>query len=106
MSENRIQLLRKMRGLTIEQLAEKASCSPQQISKLERGERRLSDVWLKRLALALNIAPWEIIVDPTQIAPSPLKPEESEILEIYHQLDDVHKQQAYRILKALKPIDT
>lgn len=58
---NKIKELRKKKGLTQEALASKINCTTSQVIKLERGERRLSDVWLDRLAPALDATRAEIL---------------------------------------------
>jgi phage repressor protein C with HTH and peptisase S24 domain len=46
--ENNLRSIREKMGLTLDQLAEMMGTSQQQLSRLEKGERRLSDVWLRR----------------------------------------------------------
>lgn len=55
--ENRIKELRRARGLTLQKLAERAGTTNQQISRLERGERRLTTDWMERLGNALECNP-------------------------------------------------
>ena len=61
--QNNIKQIRKSRGLTLAQLADLAGTTAQQIGMLERGDRRLSDVWMEKLAGALHINAYELIVD-------------------------------------------
>lgn len=58
---NRLRQLRKASGLTLEQLAESAGTSAQQISRLEKSERRLTADWLARLAPALKVTPRDLL---------------------------------------------
>jgi transcriptional regulator with XRE-family HTH domain len=51
---NRVREWRQRRHLTIEELARRSRTTPSQISKLERGERRLTVDWMERLAAALS----------------------------------------------------
>ncbi|MBW4089925.1 MAG: helix-turn-helix transcriptional regulator [Proteobacteria bacterium] len=60
---NRIRELRLARGLTLEQVGAKAETSPQQIQRLEKGERRLTDDWMRRVAPALGVAPATLLAD-------------------------------------------
>lgn len=60
---NRIRELREARGLTQEQIAEAADTTFQQISRLEKGKRRLTDDWMRRLAPVLGVAPGALLVD-------------------------------------------
>jgi transcriptional regulator with XRE-family HTH domain len=57
---NHIKSIRLARGLTLSELARLTSTTPAQIQKLERGERRLTDAWLKRLAVALQCHPVDL----------------------------------------------
>lgn len=53
---NRIRELRKAIGLTQEEVAETVGTSPQQIARLERSQRRLSEDWMRRIAPALGVS--------------------------------------------------
>lgn len=65
--KNRIKEFRTSKGLTIQQLAERAGTTAQQISRLERGERGLDTEWLDRISNALNVKPFELL--PTEWQP-------------------------------------
>jgi len=60
---SRLKELRKAAGLTQKGLAKLLGVSDQQVSLLERGERRLSTYWMERIAPHLNVQPHEIIID-------------------------------------------
>ena len=60
---NRIREWRRRRDLTLEQLGMILGTSNQQISRLEKGERRLTVDWLLRIAKALQVEPDELL-DP------------------------------------------
>ena len=60
---NRIRELRKARGLTMEALARQANTTASQINKLEKGERRLTDEWMHRLAEALDCNAASLMVE-------------------------------------------
>lgn len=55
--QHRIRALRLERNLTLQALAERVNTTKSQIDKLEKGERRLTLDWIKRLAAALNVSP-------------------------------------------------
>lgn len=57
---NRIRALRKQRGMTQEQLAEKASLHYSYLSSMERGERNVSIESLEKVINALEINPMQI----------------------------------------------
>lgn len=61
---NLIRPLREGRGLSQNRLAELVGTSGQQIGNLERGDRRLTDDWMRRIARALGVEPWELL-EPT-----------------------------------------
>lgn len=62
---NRIKELRLERGLTLEELAEMVGTSLQQISRLELGDRRLSEKWMRPIARALGVSPGDLLSDAT-----------------------------------------
>lgn len=60
---------RKYRGLTQEQLAERAGVTDGAISQLERGDTKYTQPMLEALADALNCAPADLVMrDPTDKA--------------------------------------
>lgn len=60
---NRIKELRNAAGLTLLQVADGAGTTLQQIQRLERGERGLTDKWMARLAPALGVKPAALLAD-------------------------------------------
>lgn len=60
---NRIKELREARGLTLQQVADAAGTSLQQIQRLENGHRRLTDEWMRRIAPILRAHPAELLLD-------------------------------------------
>lgn len=54
---NRVRELRLAAGMKQRQLAERVGVSVQELSKLERGERRLTFAWMERLGSALGVTP-------------------------------------------------
>ena len=58
---NRIKEWRLRRGLSMQALAERVGTSRQQIHKLERGERRLTEDWMRRVAGILECEPAELL---------------------------------------------
>jgi repressor LexA len=69
--ENNLRKLRIARGLTQAEMAERIGTTRSQYVKLERGERRLSDVWIERVAQAFQIRPGSLI-DSTFDAKAPV----------------------------------
>jgi transcriptional regulator with XRE-family HTH domain len=68
---NRILEIRTARGLTQEELADLVSTSPQQIARLEKGQRKLTDEWMGRLAPALKVRKSELLVELGVLTPDP-----------------------------------
>ncbi len=66
--ENRIKEMRLKRGLSMAQLANLIGTTAQQINHLEKGSRRLSDMWMERLSVTFEVQPYEIIADLKTIA--------------------------------------
>lgn len=66
MIRSRIREIRKARGLTLQQVAELADTTAQTIGRLETGMRTLSIDWVKRIALALDADPSELLSLPRE----------------------------------------
>ncbi len=60
---NRLRELRKAQGLTMEALAGRTNTTASQINKLEKGDRRLTDEWMHRLAQALDCNAADLIIE-------------------------------------------
>lgn len=54
---NRVSEIRKVRGLTLVEVAKRANTSNQQIRHGNRGEKKLSDEWMDSLGTALSYHP-------------------------------------------------
>lgn len=62
---NRIREWRERRDLTQDALAEASGTSKMQISRLERGERRLTQGWMERIAAVLDCRPADLLPAPS-----------------------------------------
>jgi transcriptional regulator with XRE-family HTH domain len=62
--ETRIREFRKLRGLTLKELADKISTTPQTVQRLETANMTVSTDWLEKIANALNIEPADLIARP------------------------------------------
>lgn len=49
--------------MTLAQLADKVGSTPQQIGRLEKGERRLTTDWMVKIASALDVLPEDLMTD-------------------------------------------
>lgn len=67
--KNRLREIRKRLGLTLNEVAEAAGTTNQQIGMLERGNRKLTVEWMNRLATVLGVEPKDLLPDtgPTMI---------------------------------------
>ena len=65
---NRIREFRAVRGLSMDKLAALVGTTGAQISRLENGDCRLTVEWMRRLAVALNISPADLIANTTALA--------------------------------------
>ena len=59
---NRIHEFRKTRGLTQQQVADAIGTSHQTVQRLERGERKLTEFWMKRIAPVFNCPPGDLML--------------------------------------------
>ena len=79
---NRVREWRQRKGLSIEELARRSRTTASQISKLERGERRLTLDWMTRLAKGLGCRREDLL--PTeaesQVRATPRLPLDRELL--------------------------
>lgn len=62
---NRVRLVRRARGLTAQQLAERIGAAHQTVSKLERGETRLQGERMAAISRALGCEPAELLAATT-----------------------------------------
>ncbi len=69
---NRIKHFRKKVGMSQVKLAEMANTSPQQISHLEQGMRRLTYDWAERLARVLKVHPADLFVESPNASTLPI----------------------------------
>jgi len=90
---NHLKAWRELRGMTLEQLADKVDTSPGMISMLESGDRGLSAKWLRRLAPALKTTPGHLLEhDPRDL--------DTDILDIWSHISLRDREQARRVLRS------
>lgn len=96
---NWIRHFREEQGWSQRELAERVGTTNQQVSMLERGERRLSWDWRRRLANALGCHPDDLLDGPA----TPARTRERELVDAYRQLGEEGDQlRAVRLIRALK----
>lgn len=89
-SANNIKHFREERGWMRPELAKRMGTTPQQIERLEKGQRGLSIEWIDKAATALRVEPWEIIVpvgaegpfEPTKHLPAANDDETAEVRRV------------------------
>lgn len=98
---NRLREIREIKKMTLEQVAKGAETSIQQVQRLEKGDRRLTTVWITRLSKALGVRPSEIVPD---LADESYPPDAQELLDIYLTLADEEREAFLKILRGHKRI--
>lgn len=78
-SVNNIQKLREQRGWSRPDLARRMDTSPQQIERLEKGQRKLTQDWIDKAAVAFSVHPTAIISDDPAHPPAPTRPSSTAI---------------------------
>ncbi len=95
---SRVREERKLRGLSIEKLAEQAGVTPSFLGLIERGERKLSVLTLDKISRALQS-------DPTELMRAPNKKSapqwERKILAIVNSQPENAKEFVYKMLTSL-----
>lgn len=90
MSENCIKEIRKQKGITQVELAQRLGISQGAIQKLETGERGLDLEWIEKISKALNVKPWELL--PKDMQPD-ISPDEMEIIRAVRKSKAIDSQQ-------------
>lgn len=74
MITNNISEIRRRSGLSQTELAERIGTTLNMLGKLERGARTLDTDWMEKIALALDVQPYELIgpIDLSQRPPVPV----------------------------------
>jgi transcriptional regulator with XRE-family HTH domain len=85
---------REHRGLTLEQLAEKVDASVGQVSMLETGDRGLSARWARKLALALDTAPGNLLDYPPDQSPA-------KVVNIWSRATPAEREQLEKVAEAM-----
>ena len=59
--QTRIREFRKLRGMTLKELADKIKTTPQTVQRLETANMTVSTDWLEKIARALLVEPADLI---------------------------------------------
>lgn len=84
--KNAIRKLRDDRNLTQEELADLVGTSFQQISRLENGNRKLSQEWMHRIGRALGVPPATLMETPEMVGEFVDDPDELAWLRLYREM--------------------
>lgn len=90
--KNRIHELRKARGLTVEELAAQADMSPSYVSLMASGARNISVSNMKKLALALQCSPLDLLTDGT--------PADDALLNVWSAIPSDRRDLALQVLQS------
>jgi transcriptional regulator with XRE-family HTH domain len=95
----RVRMLRKNKGWTLDQLSDASGLHPSSISQVERGERNLTLQNLSKLAEGLEVAPYQFLLTPDQKVD---RTENGEYLdEMLDEMPDDRQQTIYQIAHVL-----
>jgi transcriptional regulator with XRE-family HTH domain len=100
-SPNRIQELRRARGLSQEKLGQIVGCSKMHISGLERGTRELSLDWVRKIAAAFSVSAADLLNDEDN--PFRLNPDEQDFIERYRIAGEAERENVMRVADVLIP---
>lgn len=64
--KNRIEYWRNRRGLSMQELAERANTTASTINKLEKGGMQLTQAWMTRIAKELGVQSADLLLGPTK----------------------------------------
>lgn len=98
MLKNRINEIRAARGLTFEELAERADMSPSFVSLMARGKRNVSLKNLEKLARALDCQPEDLIGVETTLP--------SDVAAIWASIPPDRRDLALHVLQSFTTIET
>ena len=65
----KIQSIREKKGITQDQLGERAGMNAKYVSAIERGRKNLTVLTLEKLAKALDVEIFELLILPTELEP-------------------------------------
>lgn len=92
---NYVRPWRDFRGLTQEQLAERAETTPGMISMLERGERQLTAKWLRKLGLAMQVPAGFLLDHHPDDLPT-------DVLNLWAEIPEDSRSQALKVLSTFR----
>ncbi len=102
--DNRIRELRKSQGISQETLAQALGTNAGQVQKLEKGNRRLTLHWMRRIATVLNCKPSDLLINKD--VRDRLDDREQVVIQRFRHLGDETKARFLKIADVLAdPLD-
>jgi transcriptional regulator with XRE-family HTH domain len=98
---NRVNQLRRERGLTQQQLADAVGCSKMQVSGIERGKREFSYSMMQRFAAALGVSVADLLGQKDN--PYLLAPDERDMITRMRYASPDEREQLQRVAEAMLP---
>jgi transcriptional regulator with XRE-family HTH domain len=98
---NRIRHFRKARGWTLEYVALEIDTSITHVSLLEKGQRALTQQWMRRFADLFGVTPGELL--PESENAYNLAPDERDLIDRYRSASSEQRQTFARVSEAILP---
>lgn len=98
---NRVNELRRARGWSQQELADKAGCSKMHVSGVERGKRDFSLSLMRRMAKVFGVAPADLLSSADN--PGSLGEDEQRLVDTYRRADPDKRDDIHRVAEALAP---
>lgn len=98
---NRLYELRRAKGWSQQELADRAGCSKMHVSGLERGKREFSLTMMRRVAAELGVSTADLLSPADN--PQQLAGDEKRLVEIYRRAEPDKREDIQRVAEALAP---
>lgn len=90
MFKNRVREIRKSKGMTLNELAEKTGMTYSACQKIDAGTVDLDTKWMQKLSIVFDCEPWELL--PKEMQPN-ITPEEMDVLRAIRKAKAIDSQQ-------------
>lgn len=96
MFRNRVREIRKSKGMTLNELAEKTGMTYSACQKIDAGTVDLDTKWMQKLSIVFDCEPWELL--PKEMQPN-ITSEEMEVIRAIRKAKGVANQTSETIIK-------